>query len=53
MLLVMLMDFPYDTVDGSEIMQHKNPVKNDGINYQPQLVSQISEPSTIVLLIWV
>ena len=32
-----------DTVDGSEILQHlgmyNRPVVNNGINYQPQLVS--------------
>ena len=38
------------TVDGSEIPHHQKkcmkPV-NSGINYQPQLVSRISEPSTV------
>ena len=39
-----------DTVGGSEIPNNHlgciKPVVNHGINYQPQLVSRISEPST-------
>ena len=47
MLLVILRDFPCNTVDGSEIRnKHRlecvsNPV-NNGINYQPQLVQDCS-----------
>ena len=40
-----------DTVDGSEIPNNHrgcmNPWWSNGINYQPQLVSRISEPSTV------
>ena len=44
-----------DTVGGSEIRREnhlgsQNPV-NTGINYQPELVSRISEPSTVAPLV--
>ena len=41
------------TVDGSEIPNNHHgiykTVVNNGINYQPELVSRISEPSTVWL----
>ncbi len=42
-------------VDGSEIRRENHPgmhktIVNNGINYQPQQVSQISEPSTVVMI---
>ena len=41
----------FTTVDGSEIPKNHlgciEPVVYNGINYQPQLVSRISEPSTV------
>ena len=45
-----------NTVDGSEIPNNHlgfiKPVVNNGINYQPQLVSRISEPSTVVAVFY-
>ena len=40
------------TVDGSEIRPKTKKTVNNGINYQPQLVSRSSEPSTTVQYTW-